>query len=172
MRTGVACLLLGLAAFLGGCANEDEATAPATDSPVALATTASAPSHAPAAETPGRDHNPPQSLLDIYASLPLPDDAAVDQEPVSMGDDLTAVFWVKDAPEAVTSFYKLGLVKQGWALDSTDSVVTDKKDDGTQGTVVQLDFLKENERLIVTVAPNINYSPLGQTHVDLTIQPR
>ena len=89
-----------------------------------------------------------------------------------MGDDLTAVFWVKDAPEAVTSFYKLGLVKQGWALDSTDSVVTDKKDDGTQGTVVQLDFLKENERLIVTVAPNINYSPLGQTHVDLTIQPR
>jgi len=110
--------------------------------------------------------------MDVYRSLPLPATAAVDQEPVATGDDdLTAVFWVKDEPEAVASFYSSEMTKVGWTLDSNKRIVTDNKDDGTQAAMTQLVFVRQDQRLIVGIAPNVKYLPLGSTHLGLTLQP-
>ena len=69
------------------------------------------------------------------------------------GDDhLFAAYVASDAPSAISSFYVAQLPVLGWVLESNQQVVSDRADDGSQHESTVLTFVKETERLTVSIA--------------------
>lgn len=119
----------------------------------------------------GGGADPPAKLIAVRNSLPLYPGANVDEAAVSTGLDLRESYWIPDEPKQVIAFYERELTGQGWKVKQADAIVGDKKDDGTQVTVLSTTFVKDDLLLIVSVVPNEKDPKRGASYLHLLIQP-